>query len=85
MRAGKAWIALALRMKWVKKLGGDIWEIRSRQSANIQRVCYFVASDGRYVITHGFTKKTQKTPKSEIERARRIGKVVEQEERHAHP
>ncbi|NMM97391.1 type II toxin-antitoxin system RelE/ParE family toxin [Bifidobacterium olomucense] len=73
-------IPTALRMQWVKKLDNEIWEIRSQQSNNIQRACYFHFNGIQYIITHGFTKKTQKTPRPEIERAHRIKNLYEQEE-----
>ncbi len=46
----------------------DIWECRIKQGSNIYRV--FAFWDGKKVIlTHGFIKKTQKTPGNEIEKA----------------
>lgn len=66
-----------------KKIDSDIFEIRSKVSSNIQRALYFHVSNNRYVITHGFTKKTQKTPKSEIQRAKTIKKEFEEEVKHA--
>lgn len=62
----------AIRQEWVKRLDKDIFEIRSKTSNNIQRALYFQKVGSIYMITHGFTKKTQKTPVSEIERAHRI-------------
>lgn len=62
----------AKRMEWVKKLDDNLYEIRSKVSSNIQRIIYFQFSGNRYIITHGFTKKTQKTPKNEIEHAKKI-------------
>lgn len=59
----------AIKMKWVKKIGYDIFEIRSKAGNNIQRTLYFHYDDGVYYITHGFTKKTQKTPRKELNRA----------------
>nr|WP_301271018.1 type II toxin-antitoxin system RelE/ParE family toxin [Bifidobacterium pseudolongum] len=56
----------------MKHLDGPIWEMRSRFSGNIQRACYFHVRDGCYVITHGFTKKTQRTPNGEIDKAKSI-------------
>ena len=69
----------AQHMEWVKKLNGDIFEIRSKVSSNIQRAIYFHAVDNRYIITHGFTKKTQKTPKREIIHAKQIRREFEEE------
>ena len=48
----------------------DIWECRIQYSTMIYRILSFF-DNGTLVLTHGFTKKTQKTPKSEIERAER--------------
>ncbi|MDR1017764.1 MAG: type II toxin-antitoxin system RelE/ParE family toxin [Lachnospiraceae bacterium] len=64
-------LLVAQRMLWVKKIEGEnnLYEIRSKQSSNIQRALYFHVENGYYVITHGFTKKTSKTPKSEIDHA----------------
>ena len=53
-------LLVAQRMEWVKKVDDDIFEIRSKVSSNIQRALYFHVTDERYIITHGFTKKTQK-------------------------
>ena len=65
-------LEIATRMKWVKKLENNLFELRSQQSSNIQRVVYFHLFDSEYgsyyILTHGFTKKSQKTPKKEIER-----------------
>jgi len=63
-------IATAIKMQWVKKLDYDLYELRSKQGGNIQRAIYFHKSGTQYMITHGFTKKTQKTPNQEIEHGR---------------
>lgn len=60
-------IQIAIRMKWVKKLDNNLYEIRSKFGSNIQRAIYFQKVNNEYIITHGFTKKTQGTPKREIE------------------
>lgn len=70
-------IIVAQRMEWVKKLEGNLFEIRSKVSSNIQRAMYFHVVGERYIITHGFTKKTQKTPISEIEHAKKLRKEFE--------
>ncbi|WP_147165280.1 type II toxin-antitoxin system RelE/ParE family toxin, partial [Pediococcus argentinicus] len=59
----------AQRLKWVKKLDTNLYELRSKVGSNIQRACYFHVDHGKYIITHGFTKKTNKTPKKEIKHA----------------
>ncbi|MEY8463811.1 type II toxin-antitoxin system RelE/ParE family toxin [Streptococcus merionis] len=71
-------LLVAQRMEWVKKLDKDIFEIRSKVSSNIQRVFYFHVLDDRYIITHGFTKKTQKTPAAEIEHAKELKREFEE-------
>ena len=61
-----------------QKVDDDIFEIRSKVSSNIQRALYFHVTDERYIITHGFTKKTQKTPINEIKHARVLKKEFEE-------
>lgn len=63
---------VAQKMGWVDKLDKNLYEIRSKQGSNIQRALYFHKKDNKYFIVHGFTKKTQKTPKREIERGKRL-------------
>ncbi|WP_165329310.1 type II toxin-antitoxin system RelE/ParE family toxin [Streptococcus tangpeifui] len=72
-------LLISQKMEWVKRLDNEIFEIRSKVSSNIQRALYFHVVDNRYIITHGFTKKTQKTPKSEIQHAKQL--KIEFEER----
>lgn len=72
-------ISVAARNQWVKKLETNLYELRSKVSSNIQRVFYFHVVDNRYVITHGFTKKTDKTPENEKKRAREIRKKFMEE------
>ena len=53
---------------YLKKLTNtdEIWEIRIQQSNNIFRLLGFFNKGQFIVLTNGFQKKTQKTPKSEI-------------------
>ena len=60
-----------LREPYSKPLGDSIFELRTQLGGDISRVLYFFMVNGRAVLTHGYIKKTQKTPKSEIERAKR--------------
>ena len=48
----------------------DLWECRIQYGTMIYRILAFF-DNGNLVLTHGFTKKSQKTPRSEIERAER--------------
>ena len=75
----EAGIQAAIQLEWVKKLDSEINEIRSKVSSNIQRALYFHVKNNQYIITHGFTKKTQKTPIKEKERAKQIKYEFEEE------
>lgn len=52
-----------------KKLNDDIWEFRTRYQGMTYRLLAFWDNDtGNLVVAaHGFIKKTQKTPESEIQ------------------
>ncbi|MFD1317730.1 type II toxin-antitoxin system RelE/ParE family toxin [Loigolactobacillus zhaoyuanensis] len=65
-------MTIRVKQKYVKKLDKNLYEIRSRQGSTIQRGLYFHVANEKYIITHGFTKKTQKTPSNEIAKAKRI-------------
>ncbi|MCH4009963.1 type II toxin-antitoxin system RelE/ParE family toxin [Companilactobacillus sp.] len=62
-------LLFAQKLQWIKKINTNLYEIRSQVSSNIQRAVYFHVDGNRYIITHGFTKKTRKTPRREIEHA----------------
>jgi len=64
-----------LREPYFKKLTNtsDIWECRVQYSTNIYRIFFFFDNKD-VVLTHGFIKKTNKTPKNEISRAENIKK-----------
>lgn len=64
----------ALREPYSKPLGDGIFELRAKVGTNISRVLYFFYYEGRIILTHGFVKKTQKTPKSEIKKAKEYRK-----------
>lgn len=49
-----------------KHIEDDIWELRPGNN----RVLYFYFKDDTFVLLHQFRKKTQKTPKREIKRAK---------------
>lgn len=53
-------------MPLVRKLGKDLWEVRSRLSNRIARVL-FTTGEGRMVLLHGFMKKSQKTPPEDLQ------------------
>lgn len=53
----------------VKHLEGPVWEIRLTGRSGISRALYVVAKVRRVVIVRVFVKKTQKTPRREIDMA----------------
>lgn len=50
-----------------KHLDGEIWELRPLK----WRILYAYYKDNRFIILHYFVKKTKRTPKREIEKAKR--------------
>ncbi len=48
----------------------NLFELRVQLANNIQRIFYFHYVGNSFVLLHGFTKKTQKTPKREIKIAK---------------
>ena len=53
-------------------LEDGIFELRAQAGNNISRVLYFFMLGNQAVLTHGFIKKTQKTPAREIKRAKKM-------------
>jgi len=65
-----------LHEPYIKHIEGRIWEIRLRGRDRIARALYVTATGRRVVILRVFTKKTQRTPRREIELARRRAEEV---------
>jgi len=63
-----------LREPYSKHLNDGIFELRAQSGSDISRVLYFFYIGKRVIITNGFIKKTQKTPQSEIDKAKAIRK-----------
>ena len=64
-------------MPLVRSLGRELWEVRSSlPHGRIARVIFCVERD-YMVLLHGFMKKTQKTPKQEIDLALKRKKGTE--------
>lgn len=59
-----------VREPYSKHLRDGIYELRAQQGNDISRVLYFFYVGRKIVLTHGFIKKTQKTPLREIELAK---------------
>lgn len=60
-----------LREPYSKHLEDGIFELRGKVGNNISRVLYFFYCGRKIIVTNGFIKKTQKTPKSQIHLAKK--------------
>ena len=62
-----------LREPYVKPIKGKenkgLFELRIKFAGDIARIFYFTYFNNRYVLLHGFIKKTVTTPQREIDRA----------------
>lgn len=66
-----------LGMPLIDSLGNGLWEIRTKlPSARIARVIFFMCNRSM-VLVHSFIKKTQKTPKQELDLASKRKKQFE--------
>lgn len=61
----------------VRHLEGSLWEIRMKGRTGISRAMYVTAIRKRVVVVRVFIKKTQKTPRREIELALERAKEIE--------
>ena len=59
-----------LRLPYSKQLEDGIFELRAKQGSNITRLLYFFFAGKKAVLTNGFVKKTQKTPRAQIQKAK---------------
>jgi phage-related protein len=62
----------------VDGFGNGLYEVRTCVDANIYRVL-FCTKEAVMVLLHGFQKKAQRTPKADLDLARRRQREVEQE------
>lgn len=53
---------------FVKHIDGDIWELRPLRN----RILFFAYDGEQFILLAHFIKKTQKTPKREIEKAQNL-------------
>jgi phage-related protein len=65
-------------LKYIENTEG-LYEVRIQQSSNIFRIFCFFDEGQLVILVNGFQKKTQKTPKNEIEKAIKIKKEYELE------
>jgi phage-related protein len=54
-----------------KALSNGIFEFRTKQGSDITRIFYFFVVNKKIILTNGFVKKSQRTPKKELELAKK--------------
>ena len=59
-----------LSMPLVRGLSGGLWEVRSRLRDTTARVIFMIEG-GHMILLHGFIKKSQATPKLDLDLARK--------------
>lgn len=64
-----------LKEPYVKAIKGEnykgLYELRIKLGSDASRIFYFTYHKDTFVLLNGFLKKTNKTPKTELEKARR--------------
>ena len=63
---------LPIKENLSKYLEDGIFELRISLYEKIARALYFYQKGAKIIITHGFIKKSSKTPKKEIKRAKEL-------------
>ena len=58
--------------KFFKHLDDGIYEVRIEHKGDIYRIFSFFDEGRLIILLHGIQKKTQKTPKKEIDRAKKL-------------
>jgi len=56
-----------LGLPFVRPIENKIYEVRAKDKSGIYRVLYFAYKEKTFVMLHGFQKKTQVTPRKEID------------------
>ena len=59
-----------LREPYTKFLSDGIFELRAKVGSDISRILFFFYIDKHIILTNGFIKKTQKTPKAAVDLAK---------------
>ena len=60
-----------LREPYSGSMGDGLFELRTIQGSNITRIVYFFFVGQKAILTNGFKKKSNKTPKGELKLARK--------------
>lgn len=74
---------MAIEISWpigypkVRKLDTDLWEIRSNISD--KRICriFFTISENNMILLHAIIKKSNKTPKSDLELSKKRRNLIQ--------
>jgi phage-related protein len=66
-----------MREPHVKHLEGKLWELRMTGRDGIARALYVTAVGRRIIVVRVFVKKTQKTPRAEIDLGLRRAKEIQ--------
>lgn len=61
----------ALREPYTKYIGDGVFELRIKVGTDLARILYFYTEGRKIIVTNGFMKKTEKTPLSEILKAKK--------------
>jgi len=70
-------MAWPIGMPLCRPLGDGLWELRCALGSDRTSRIIFCAAKGHMVLLHGFIKKTQKTPQSELDLARARKKEID--------
>jgi len=89
MRARLTRIALLIEQKGLERVGEPhvrhiedrLWEMRMKGKSGISRALYVTAVSQRVVILRVFIKKTEKTPRHEIDLALSRAKLIKTTEK----
>ncbi len=63
-------------MPTCKSLGSGLWEVRTSLPSKREARIIFAVNEERMVLLHGFIKKAQKTPKSDLDLAKKRLKEI---------
>lgn len=70
-----------LKEPYTRQVKGKIRELRIKDSQGAIRVLYFTYTGKRFILLHGFIKKTEKTPVKDVELAeKRMNDFIIREE-----
>ena len=66
-------LGTTIKEPYAKPIKGEkykgLWELRIQQGSDASRVFYFLPVGNTFILLHGFLKKTNKTPVSELNMA----------------